>query len=154
MESVMTNKIDSKVGAFACASSEGYQKGITKREYFAAMAMDALIQSAYTTSNAEHLAKNAICYADALLKELEQSEGEGELTKLSKNKNEKPNPRGSWGIGMYSTQGNGEVDGYGFYRPENPNNFFPDFECCQDWEIENHKLACELYNKELEQSDD
>ena len=73
---------------------------------------------------------------------------ECKLTIKSKNKNEAPDANGSWGIGSYSTKGNGEADSYGFYRPENPNNFWPDYECCESWEVENHKLACEIYNKE------
>jgi len=73
--------------------------------------------------------------------------GECTLTKMSKEPNKTPNEQGSWGIGSYSTKGDGNADGYGFYRPKNPNNFWPDYECCEHWEIENHKLACELYNK-------
>lgn len=73
--------------------------------------------------------------------------GECHLTKMSKTPNEVPDPEGSWGIGSYSTEGNGCADGYGFYRPKNPNNFWPDYESCAPWEIANHKLACELYNK-------
>lgn len=80
---------------------------------------------------------------------INQQTGECTLTKMSKTPNEKPDARCSWGIGMYSTKKvfDGECDGYGFYRPKNPNHFFPDYECCEPWEIENHKLACELYDK-------
>lgn len=73
--------------------------------------------------------------------------GECTLTKMSKEPDKSPNAQGSWGIGAYSTLGDGNADGYGFYRPQNPNNFFPDYECCEPFEIENHKLACELFNK-------
>jgi hypothetical protein len=75
--------------------------------------------------------------------------GECTLTKMSKEPDREPNAQGSWGIGMYSTKPvfDGECDGYGFYRPANPNNFFPDYESCEPWEIANHKLACELYNQ-------
>lgn len=73
--------------------------------------------------------------------------GECTLTKMSKEPDKTPNAQGSWGIGMYSTKGDGEADGYGFYRPNNPNNFFPDYECCEPWEIANHKLACELFEQ-------
>lgn len=72
--------------------------------------------------------------------------GECTLTKMSKEPDKTPNAQGSWGIGSYSTHGDGNVDGYGFMRPSNPNNFFPDYECCESWEIENHKLACKLYD--------
>lgn len=73
--------------------------------------------------------------------------GEFTLSKMSKEPDAVPNPQGSWGIGSYSTKGNGEADGYGFYRPQNPNNFWPDYEVCSPWEIENHKAACELFNQ-------
>lgn len=74
--------------------------------------------------------------------------GECRLTRLSKVPDSAPNPEGSWGIGCYSTKGNGEADGYGFYRPENPNNFWPDPEVSQPWEIANHTAACAKYLKE------
>lgn len=37
--------------------------------------------------------------------------------------------------------------GYGFYRPENPHDFFPDGDCCSEKEIENHRLACEAWDR-------
>lgn len=63
--------------------------------------------------------------------------------------NDAPDPNGSWGVGLYSTKEvfDGECDGYGFYRPKNPNHFFPDYPECTPQEIANHKLACELYDK-------
>lgn len=73
--------------------------------------------------------------------------GECTLTKMSKSPNETPDADGSWGIGSYSTQEDGNCDGYGFYRPKNPNYFYPDYECCEQWEIENHKLACKIFNE-------
>lgn len=39
------------------------------------------------------------------------------------------------------------MSGYGYYRPENPHNFWPDIECCTPEEIENHSAACEDYDK-------
>lgn len=39
------------------------------------------------------------------------------------------------------------IDGYGFYRPANPHNFFPDPESCTEAEIENHRAACESYDE-------
>lgn len=81
----------------------------------------------------------------------DEKSGECCLTRLAKEAecapNINPNPKGSWGIGMYSTKGNGEADGYGYYRPDNPNNFWPDYECCTPGEIENHKAACALYDR-------
>jgi hypothetical protein len=59
----MTNKDDS-------VYPDGYadQHGLTKREYFAAMAMQGLIDK---RGNAESItAKTAVSYADALIKEL------------------------------------------------------------------------------------
>ena len=37
--------------------------------------------------------------------------------------------------------------GYGYYRPDNPHNFFPDPECCTEKEIANHSAACEAYDR-------
>ena len=41
----------------------------------------------------------------------------------------------------------GSISGYGFYRPENPHNFFPDHESCSEEEIANHKAACEAWDR-------
>lgn len=38
------------------------------------------------------------------------------------------------------------ISGYGYFRPSNPNNFFPDPESCTEAEIANHKAACEAYD--------
>jgi hypothetical protein len=38
------------------------------------------------------------------------------------------------------------IQGYGFYRPANPNNFWPDPESCSEEEIANHKAACEAFD--------
>lgn len=78
---------------------------------------------------------------------INKTTGECSLTKMSKDPDKKPNGQGSWGIGSYSTKGDGNADGYGFMRTSNPNNFYPDYECCEPWEIENHKLACKLFNE-------
>lgn len=80
---------------------------------------------------------------------INQQTGECTLTKMSKDSDKTPNAQGSWGIGAYSTKEvfDGQCDGYGFYRPKNPNHFFPDYESCEPWEIANHKLACELFDK-------
>lgn len=59
----------------------------------------------------------------------------------------KPDPSKSWGIGSYSTKGDGNADGYGYARPENPANFWPDLECCEPSEIANHRSALNLKNE-------
>lgn len=41
----------------------------------------------------------------------------------------------------------GTIDGYGFYRPENPHNFSPDPESCSDEEMANHRAACEAWDR-------
>lgn len=41
----------------------------------------------------------------------------------------------------------GTIQGYGFYRPENPHNFFPDPESCLDEEMAAHKAACEAWDR-------
>jgi hypothetical protein len=38
------------------------------------------------------------------------------------------------------------INGYGYYRPENPHNFHPDHEMCSEGEIANHKAACAAYD--------
>jgi hypothetical protein len=38
------------------------------------------------------------------------------------------------------------INGYGYYRPDNPNNFHPDHEMCSEGEIANHKAAYEAYD--------
>lgn len=47
--------------------------GLTKREYFAAMAMQGLLSNPQVTDHMEymHIASNAIYYADQLLKQIE-----------------------------------------------------------------------------------
>ena len=45
--------------------------GLTKREYFAAMAMQGLCTHSGDYHTPENLASDAVMYADALLKELE-----------------------------------------------------------------------------------
>lgn len=36
--------------------------------------------------------------------------------------------------------------GYGFARPDNPHNFYPDIDCCSKEEIEAHSKACDDYS--------
>jgi hypothetical protein len=40
-----------------------------------------------------------------------------------------------------------EHGGYGFARPDNPHDFFPDQESCSPEEIANHKAACEAWGR-------
>ena len=47
-------------------------KGLTKREYFAAMAMQGLLARYNFSSDEDVVARNAVDYADALLSELEK----------------------------------------------------------------------------------
>jgi len=41
----------------------------------------------------------------------------------------------------------GTIQGYGFYRPENPHHFSPDAESCSDEEMANHRAACEAWDR-------
>jgi hypothetical protein len=61
-----------KQGAFACASESVHQAGLTKREYFAGLAMQGLC----TTYSEDLLVKRAVIVADALLAELEKTKSE------------------------------------------------------------------------------
>lgn len=70
----MTNQNDNAF-PYVSFNSEGQHNcieyGLTKREYFAAMAMQALIHS---HAHAENVcAENAVIYADALIKQLNES---------------------------------------------------------------------------------
>jgi hypothetical protein len=38
------------------------------------------------------------------------------------------------------------INGYGYYRTENPNDFHPDHDLCSEGEIANHKAACAAYD--------
>ena len=53
-----------------------------------------------------------------------------------------------WGIGSYRyINEEGQEDmGYGFYRPENPHDYFPDHESCRPEEIAAHKAACDAWD--------
>ena len=48
-------------------------------------------------------------------------------------------------LGMTHELYSQSVGGYGFYRPDNPHNFFPDPACCNQKEISAHSKACEDY---------
>lgn len=68
----MTN---SEQGAFSCAGNDGYQQGLTKREYFAGLAMQGMLADESGgqggTYTAEKCITRAIEFADELLKQLE-----------------------------------------------------------------------------------
>ena len=73
------NKSNAELPAFACVSNDYQQDGLTKREYFAAMAMQALIanpnikrpeQNANLKNDLKVFASVAVEYADAMLSEL------------------------------------------------------------------------------------
>lgn len=55
----------------------------------------------------------------------------------------------SWGIGTYKYKNEeGQDDyGYGLYRPENPNDFTPDMECCSPEEIKAWETDLAAWNK-------
>ncbi len=69
-----------KQGAFACVDSQKQylQEGLTKREYFAGLAMQGWIacQSESFRGEANSVASKAVEYADALLAELEKTKEE------------------------------------------------------------------------------
>ena len=59
-------------GAFACASDSGYQKSLTKREYFAAMAMQGMVARDQPMSGFSiDEASQCVFIADTLIKALE-----------------------------------------------------------------------------------
>ena len=53
--------------AFACVDTDYLQEGLTKREYFAAKAMQAFITKQDAAINFEHLSQAAVDAADALI---------------------------------------------------------------------------------------
>lgn len=58
-------------GAFACASSKVHQYGLSKREYFAAIAMQAMVARGLSSSGwTESDSKQSVYIADALINEL------------------------------------------------------------------------------------
>ena len=66
--------------AFACASNDGHQSGMTLRDYFAGQALAGELASQgsdtgeWPDNHADDLAKRCYFLADAMLKEREQSE--------------------------------------------------------------------------------
>lgn len=60
-------------GAFATANNDSHQLGLTKREYFAGLAMQGLLANPDLTElNIENLTVLAIEHTDELLKQLEK----------------------------------------------------------------------------------
>ena len=61
--------------AFSCASDSGVMReGLSKREYFAGLAMQGMLANSYPDTmgfNEEQIAKIAINYTDELLKQLQ-----------------------------------------------------------------------------------
>lgn len=51
-----------------------HTRGITKREYFAAMAMQGIVANVCTDINHQENAKEAVIHADALIKALNESQ--------------------------------------------------------------------------------
>ena len=73
-EVTMNKETKPEDGAFACASNNGYQQGITKREYFAAMAMQGLLVNRHAQDfiDQNRVAKLSLQMADALIKTLNE----------------------------------------------------------------------------------
>jgi hypothetical protein len=59
-------------GAFACASDGGHQPGLTKREYFAAMALQGICSNTSAWIG-QPLAVSAVKMAEDLLEELDKT---------------------------------------------------------------------------------
>jgi hypothetical protein len=57
-------------GAFAKYGEGAHQKGLTKREYFAGLAMQGMLSNPETYGDREIMMQVAVENADALLKEL------------------------------------------------------------------------------------
>lgn len=69
----MENKDQSAFGYGFCTAdgqSHSEEKGLTKREYFAAMAMQGLLANQEVFSRDIEVERAAVLYADALLQEL------------------------------------------------------------------------------------
>ncbi len=66
-----------KQSAFACVDSQKQylQEGLTKREYFAGLAMQSYVNNYYGTekNTMEDMAQRSVKMADALLAELEKT---------------------------------------------------------------------------------
>jgi hypothetical protein len=64
-----------KQGAFASSSDRWRQTGLTKREYFAGIALQSYINNYFGGSerDTEHCVKMSVRMADALLAELEKT---------------------------------------------------------------------------------
>lgn len=79
------NKTEPNQPAFACASDTGHQEGLTKREYFAAMAMQGLLtrtpkRDGHETDlgvlESERIAAESVIVADKLIRFLNAGNNE------------------------------------------------------------------------------
>jgi hypothetical protein len=61
-------------GVFACVDSTYLQTGLSKREYFAGLAMQAFISNHKNGINFKHLSEASIQASDALLEQLEKKQ--------------------------------------------------------------------------------
>ena len=72
----MAKKENGKHGAFAWANKDDYQEGLTKREYFAGLAMEGILKRVKTPLALREfslIAEESVLMADALLEELEKT---------------------------------------------------------------------------------
>jgi hypothetical protein len=60
-----------KQSAFTGIVNEAYQHGLTKREYFAGLAMQGILSDGGIVNSKSHIAEQAVNLANELLKQLE-----------------------------------------------------------------------------------
>lgn len=59
-----------------------------------------------------------------------------------------PDPQGSWGKGSYYVNHGRQIEGYGDKcKPLDPHDFEPDPRFASQEEIENHRAACEAFDR-------
>ncbi len=65
--------------AFPSLDAQGYllESGLTKRELFAAMALQGLLANPATDGERDEIAFDAVMYADELISELNKTSGSG-----------------------------------------------------------------------------
>jgi hypothetical protein len=83
----MTNPNDSATG-FAWSQEQQGTSGLTKREYFAAIAMQGLLASGNYLTNYKFLGEESVMFADALITELNKVQA---ADALIRELNKKPN---------------------------------------------------------------
>ncbi len=69
----MTNPNDSSTG-FAWSQEQSGTSGLTKREYFAAMAMQGLLASGNYITNYKFLGEESVMFANALIEALNNTD--------------------------------------------------------------------------------